>query len=70
MELCKVEKRYRLNPEPPKLPVESESPIESVLPIPQEHPDILLRTPDFVSKATFLRTIGLNVMSPDKRNGN
>lgn len=67
IELCKVEKRYRLNPDPPELPLEVEPVIESVLPIPREHPDVLLHTPDFEPKVGFLRTIGLDVMPPNKR---
>ncbi|RLU24328.1 hypothetical protein DMN91_002416 [Ooceraea biroi] len=67
MELCKVEKRYRLNPDPPELPLEGEPVIESVLPIPREHPDVLLHTPDFEPKVGFLRTIGLDIMPPNKR---
>lgn len=69
MELCKVEKRYKLNPDPPELPLEVEPAIESVLPIPREHPDVLLHTPDFEPKVGFLRTIGLDVMPPNKRDG-
>jgi hypothetical protein len=69
MELCKVEKRYKLNPDPPDLPLEGESVIESVLPIPREHPDVLLHTPDFEPKVGFLRTIGLDIMPPNKRDG-
>jgi len=69
MELCKVEKRYKLNPDPPELPLEGEPAIESVLPIPREHPDVLLHTPDFEPKVGFLRTIGLDVMPPNKRDG-
>ncbi|CAL1677986.1 unnamed protein product [Lasius platythorax] len=67
IELCKVEKRYRLNPDPPELPLEVEPVIESVLPIPHEHPDVLLHTPDFEPKVGFLRTIGLDIMPPNKR---
>lgn len=69
IELCKVEKRYRLNPDPPEVPLETEQMIESVLPIPQEHPDVLLHTPDFEPKVGFLRTIGLDVMPPNRRDG-
>lgn len=69
MELCKVEKRYKLNPDPPDLPLEAEPAIESVLPIPREHPDVLLHTPDFEPKVGFLRTIGLDIMPPSKRDG-
>lgn len=67
MELCKVEKRYKLNPEPPDPPLDSEPVVESFLPIPREHPDVLLQTPDFVPKVGFLKTIGLDVMPPSKR---
>ncbi|XP_014612893.1 PREDICTED: uncharacterized protein LOC106791622 [Polistes canadensis] len=67
IELCKVEKRYKLNPDPPEPPLETEATIESVLPIPREHPDVLLQSPDFEPKVGFLRTIGLNVMPPHKR---
>lgn len=67
IELCKVEKRYKLNPDPPELPLEVEPVIESVLPIPREHPDVLLHTPDFEPKVGFLRTIGLDIMPPNKR---
>ncbi|KYQ47338.1 hypothetical protein ALC60_13673 [Trachymyrmex zeteki] len=67
IELCKVEKRYRLNPDPPELPLEVEPVIESVLPIPREHPDVLLHTSDFEPKVGFLRTIGLDIMPPSKR---
>lgn len=67
IELCKVEKRYRLNPDPPELPLEVEPVIESILPIPREHPDVLLHTPDFEPKVGFLRTIGLDIMPPNKR---
>ncbi|KAG7213321.1 hypothetical protein KM043_002619 [Ampulex compressa] len=67
IELCKVEKRYKLNPDPPDLPVDTEVSTESVLPIPRDHPDVLLHTPDFDSKVGFLRTIGLDVMPPSKR---
>lgn len=67
IELYKVEKRYRLNPDPLEPPLESEPTVESVLPIPQEHPDVLLHTPDFAPKVGFLKTIGLDVMPPNKR---
>ncbi|XP_076389811.1 MAP7 domain-containing protein plexus isoform X1 [Megachile rotundata] len=67
MELCKVEKRYRLNPDPPDVPLETELAVESVLPIPRDHPDVLLHTPDFEPKVGFLRTIGLDVMPPSRR---
>ncbi|KAL0125325.1 hypothetical protein PUN28_004453 [Cardiocondyla obscurior] len=67
IELCKVEKRYRLNPDPPELPLEIEPVIESILPIPREHPDVLLHTPDFEPKVGFLKTIGLDIMPPNKR---
>ncbi|XP_053980635.1 uncharacterized protein LOC128877388 [Hylaeus volcanicus] len=67
MELYKVEKRYRLNPDPPDVPSELEPVIESVLPIPREHPDVLLHAPDFEPKVGFLRTIGLDVMPPNRR---
>lgn len=67
--MCKVEKRYRLNPDPPEPPLETEAMIESVLPIPREHPDVLLQSPDFEPKVGFLRTIGLDVMPPHKRDG-
>ncbi|KYN10191.1 Genetic suppressor element 1 [Trachymyrmex cornetzi] len=67
IELCKVEKRYRINPEPPEVPLEVEPMIESVLPIPSEHPDCLLHTPDFEPKVGFLRNIGLDIMPPKKR---
>lgn len=64
-----MEKRYRLNPDPPELPLEVEPVIESILPIPREHPDVLLHTPDFEPKVGFLRTIGLDIMPPNKRDG-
>lgn len=64
-----MEKRYRLNPDPPDVPLEPESVIESVLPIPREHPDVLLHAPDFEPKVGFLRTIGLDVMPPSRRDG-
>lgn len=67
IELYKVEKRYRLNPDPPDLPLDLEQAIESVLPIPSEHPDVLLHTPDFEPKVGFLKTIGLDIMPPGKR---
>ncbi|XP_024871852.1 uncharacterized protein LOC112454592 isoform X1 [Temnothorax curvispinosus] len=67
IELCKVEKRYKLNPDPPELPLEIEPAVESILPIPREHPDVLLHTPDFAPKVGFLRTIGLDIMPPNKR---
>lgn len=70
IELCKVEKRFKLNPDPPELPPAKVEPaIESVLPIPREHPDVLLHTPDFEPKVGFLRTIGLDIMPPNKRDG-
>lgn len=64
-----MEKRYRLNPDPPELPLEAEPVIESILPIPREHPDVLLHTSDFEPKVGFLRTIGLDIMPPNKRDG-
>lgn len=67
IELSKVEKRYRINPDPPEVPLEVEPMIESVLPIPREHPDCLLHTPDFEPKVGFLRNIGLDIMPPKKR---
>ncbi|XP_076238992.1 MAP7 domain-containing protein plexus isoform X2 [Calliopsis andreniformis] len=67
IELCKVEKRYRLNPDPPEVPLEAEPVVESVLPIPRDHPDVLLHTPDFEPKVGFLRTIGLDIMPPNRR---
>lgn len=67
MELYKVEKRYRLNPDPPEPPLEMEPPVESVLPIPKEHPDVLLHSTDFVPKVGFLKNIGLDIMPPSKR---
>lgn len=67
IELCKVEKRYRLNPDPPEVPLETEQTVESVLPIPREHPDVLLHTPDFEPKVGFLKTIGLDIMPPGRR---
>lgn len=70
IELCKVEKRYNLNPEPPDSPLDSEPVVESLLPIPREHPDVLLQTPDFMPKVGFLKTIGLDLMPPSKRDGN
>lgn len=67
MELCKVEKRYKLNPDPPDLPSEGEQFVESVLPIPRDHPDALLHTADFEPKVGFLKTIGLDLMPPSRR---
>ncbi|XP_076296792.1 MAP7 domain-containing protein plexus [Lasioglossum baleicum] len=67
MELCKVEKRYKLNPDPPDLPSEGEPFLESVLPIPRDHPDALLHSADFEPKVGFLKTIGLDVMPPSRR---
>lgn len=64
-----MEKRYRLNHDPPELPLEVEPVIESILPIPREHPDVLLHTPDFEPKVGFLKTIGLDIMPPNKRDG-
>lgn len=64
-----MEKRYKLNPDPPDLPMEAEPVVESVLPIPREHPDVLLHTPDFEPKVGFLRTIGLDIMPPNRRDG-
>lgn len=70
MELSKVEKRYKLNPEPPDPPLDSEPVVESLLPIPREHPDVLLQASDFMPKVGFLKTIGLDVLPPSKRDGN
>lgn len=68
--MCKVEKRFKLNPDPPELPPAKVEPVvESVLPIPREHPDVLLHTSDFEPKVGFLRTIGLDIMPPNKRDG-
>ncbi|XP_034935974.1 uncharacterized protein px isoform X2 [Chelonus insularis] len=68
IELSKLEKRYRLNPEPPEVPLDNnESPVESILPIPKEHPDVLINCSDFMPKVGFLRSIGLDVMPPNKR---
>lgn len=64
-----MEKRYRLNPDPPEVPLETEQTVESVLPIPREHPDVLLHTPDFEPKVGFLKTIGLDIMPPGRRDG-
>lgn len=69
MELCKVERRHKLNPDPPVIPLDVKSTVDSVLPIPNEHPDVLLYTPDFEPKVDFLRTIGLKIMPPEKRDG-
>ena len=70
IELFKVEKRYRLNPDPPEPPLRAEPVIESALPIPREHPDVLLHSTDFVPKVGFLKNIGLDIMPPSKRDGN
>uniref|UniRef100_A0A0C9PVX0 GSE1_0 protein n=1 Tax=Fopius arisanus TaxID=64838 RepID=A0A0C9PVX0_9HYME len=68
LELCKLEKRYRLNPEPPEVPLDTSEPIiESVLPIPKDHPDVLLNSSDFMPKVGFLKTIGLDIMPPNRR---
>ncbi|CAD6208400.1 GSCOCG00003408001-RA-CDS [Cotesia congregata] len=70
IELHKLEKRYRLNPEPPEIPVdtnETTCKVESLLPIPKEHPDVLINSSDFMPKVGFLKTIGLDVMPPSKR---
>ncbi|XP_033226484.1 uncharacterized protein LOC117178991 isoform X2 [Belonocnema kinseyi] len=67
IELFKVEKRYRLNPDPPEPPLRAEPVIESALPIPKEHPDVLLHSKDFVPKVGFLKNIGLDIMPPSKR---
>lgn len=64
-----MEKRYRLNPDPPDPPLEIEPIVESVLPIPKEHPDVLLHSTDFVPKVGFLKNIGLDIMPPSKRDG-
>lgn len=69
IELGKAEKRYKLNPAPPEPPLESEPAIESVLPIPRDHPDALMYSADFLPKVGFLKTIGLNVMPPSRRDG-
>ena len=65
-----MEKRYKLHPDPPEPPLESEQTVESVLPIPREHPDVLLNASDFTPKVGFLKTIGLDLMPPNKRDGN
>ncbi|XP_008545520.1 uncharacterized protein LOC103569795 [Microplitis demolitor] len=68
IELHKLEKRYRLNPEPPEVLVDTnETAVESLLPIPKEHPDVLINSSDFMPKVGFLKTIGLDVMPPSKR---
>ncbi|KAK0088030.1 hypothetical protein PV325_013435 [Microctonus aethiopoides] len=68
IELNKLEKRYRLNPEPPEMFHDTtDTIIESILPIPKEHPDVLLNSSDFMPKVGFLKTIGLDIMPPSKR---
>lgn len=48
----------------------NETAVESLLPIPKEHPDVLINSSDFMPKVGFLKTIGLDVMPPSKRDGN
>lgn len=64
-----MEKRYRLTQDPPELPLDLEQVVDSNLPIPREHPDVMLHTADYVPKTNFLRTIGLEIMPPHKREG-
>lgn len=67
IELFKVERRYKLNPDPPEVPLDMDQSVESVLPIPQEHPDVLRYTPDFQPKVGFLKSIGLDLLPQKKR---